>query len=126
MLVLDVTGNIATVKRAWDGTVLAAHTVGAHIYAFRTLTVLRGQLGTTAATHSNAAAASIHRVPALIKDLAVAEATNRVLQEVSGYARTMPSSSGNSKTIAASTSALDDLRDCAYTAHGRKARTRTV
>lgn len=126
MLIVDVTGNVATVKRAWDGTVLATHSTGAHIYAFRTLTVLRGQLGTTAATHSSAAAASIHRVPALVKDLAVAEAENRVLQETAGYARTMPSSSGNSKSIAASTAALDDLRDRVYTAHGRKARQRTV
>jgi hypothetical protein len=126
MLILDVTGNIATVKRAWDGTVLAAHTVGARIYAFRTLTVQRGQLGTTAATHGNASAASIHRVPALIKDLAVAEAEDQVLQEIAGYARTVPSQSGNSKSLPASTNALEDLRKRAYGAYGRKARSRVI
>lgn len=126
MLVLDVTGSIATVKRAWDGTVLAAHTVGARIYAFRTLTVQRGQLGTTAIAHGNASAASIHRVPALIKDLAVAEAEDQVLQEVAGYARTVPSQSGNSKSLPASTNALEDLRKRAYGAYGRKARSRVI
>jgi hypothetical protein len=126
MLVLDVTGSIATVKRAWDGTVLATHTVGARIYAFRTVTVQRGQLGTTAATHGNGSTASIHRVPALIKDLAVAEAEDQVLQEIAGYARTVPSQSGNSKSLPASTTALEDLRKRAYGAYGRKARSRVI
>ncbi|QDN57386.1 hypothetical protein [Streptomyces sp. S1D4-20] len=127
MLIVDVTGNIATVKRAWDGTVLAAHTVGARIYAFRALTVARGQLGTTAATHINASACSIHRVPALIKDLAIAEAENRILQEIAGYARAVRTEASTGNTRApASASALNDLRDRAYTAHGRKSRSRVI
>ncbi|NUR94576.1 MAG: hypothetical protein HOV67_04865 [Kribbellaceae bacterium] len=127
MLILDITGNTATVKRAWDGTVLAAHTAGAHVYAFRTLTVRRGMLGTTAATHSNATACSIHHVPALINALAVAEAENRLLQEIAGYARTVrtEASTGNT-TSPVSATALNDLRDRAFTAHGRKARQRAV
>ncbi|NUR03069.1 MAG: hypothetical protein HOY79_43140 [Streptomyces sp.] len=125
MLTLDVTGNVATVKRAWDGTVLATHATGAHVYAFRTLTVLRGQLGTIAATHSNAAAASTHRVPSLVRDWAVAEASNQVLQEIGGYARVARTSSGGSKPASAPI-ALDDLRDRACTRYGRKARIRVV
>ncbi|MEV7389624.1 hypothetical protein [Streptomyces sp. NPDC091215] len=126
MLIYDITGNTATVKRAWDGTVLATHSAGVHVYAFRTLTVRRGMLGTTAATHASATACAIHRVPGLIKDLAVAEAENRLLQEISGYARSTPSSSGNSKQTQASLDALNDLRDRAYTAHGRKNRQRVI
>lgn len=126
MLVYDITGNVATVKRAWDGTVLATHNAGAHVYAFRALTVRRGMLGTTAATHTSASACSIHRVPALIKDLSVAEAVNRILQEIAGYARTMPSDSGNGKAVQARLDALNDLRSRAYTAHGRKNRSRVI
>lgn len=123
MLIVDITGNTATVKRSWDGTVLAAHSAGTHLYAFRSLTVLRGQLGTAGATHSNAAAASIHRVPSLIRDLAIAEATNRVFEEVGGY--TDPQGEGAS-AVHGLGSALADLWDEAETTFGRKARTRVI
>jgi hypothetical protein len=123
MLIVDITGNTLTVKRAWDGTVLATHATGTHIYASRALAVLRGQLGTTAATHSNAAAASIHRVPALIRDLAVAESTNRVLQETGGY--TDPQGEG-AAAVAHLGSALADLWDEAETTYGRKNRHRVI
>lgn len=123
MLVVDVTGNAVTVKRAWDGTVLAAHGAGTTIYASRALTVARGQLGTAAATHLNGAAASIHQVPSLIRDLATAEALNRVLQETGGYAD--PEGEGTS-AIHGLGSALADLWDEAETAYGRVARSRVV
>src|SRR5690606_34488219 len=74
MLIVDVAGNNLIVKRAWDGSVLAAHTSGADIYASRTLTVERGALGTTAATHLDNAAVSRHVVPGAVRALAVAEA----------------------------------------------------
>ncbi|WP_280688402.1 MULTISPECIES: hypothetical protein [unclassified Kitasatospora] len=123
MLIVDITGNTVTVKRAWDGTVLATHSTGAHIYAFRTLTVARGQLGTTAATHASAAPASIHRVPSLIRDLAIAEATNRVLQETGGYRD--PQGDG-AAAIQHLGTALADLWDEAETTFGRKTRKRVI
>lgn len=123
MLIVDITGNLVTVKRAWDGSVLAVHAPGSKIFVFRTLTVARGQLGTAAATHLISAAASIHRVPSLIRDLAVAEATNRVLEETGGYAD--PQGEG-AAAIHGLGSALADLWDEATTAYGRKARRRTV
>jgi hypothetical protein len=123
MLIIDVTGNAVTVKRAWDGTVLAAHSVGTHIYTFRTLTVLRGQLGTTAATHSNSAAVSVWRVPALLRDLAVAEGVNRLLQETGGYRD--PQGDGGAAMAHLGT-ALAELWDEAETAYARKARIRVV
>lgn len=127
MLILDITGNVATVQRAWDGTVLATHTAGTAVYAFRTLTVLRGQLGTSAATHTSAAVASVHRVPPLVHDLAVAEAEDQLLQEISGYARTVKTqASDGRKSTAASVQALGDLRDRAVARYGRKARIRVV
>jgi hypothetical protein len=88
MLVTDITGSVATVKRAWNGTVLATHSA-ATVNAYRTLSVLRGQLGTAAASHSGGALVSKHNPPGLIRDLNLAGALNRVLQETSGYARTV-------------------------------------
>lgn len=123
MLIVDITGNTITVKRGWDGTVLATHTTASKIYAFRTLTVMRGQLGTTAATHLTAAPASIHRVPALIRDLAIAESTNRVMQETGGYRD--PQGEG-AATINGLGSALADLWDEATTTFGRLARQRVI
>jgi hypothetical protein len=86
MLVEDIAGNALIVKRAWDGSVIAAHT-GATIYARRRLTVQRRALGTTAATHANAAAIVKHMPPGQIHALCIAEALNQVQQENSGYAR---------------------------------------
>lgn len=134
MLVVDIAGNNLTVKRAWDGTVLAAHTTGADIYAPRTLTVTRGALGTTAATHSSSAAIARHVVPGLVRDLAVAEALGQLLGESSGYARRSGTTSTSGSTSTSSTRSdrndigvgIDSLRDRAYTAYGRKARVRAV
>lgn len=86
MLIVDIAGNNLTVRRAWDGSTLAAHTAS-DIYAPRTLTVERGVLGTTAATHSTSAAISKHVVPGLVKELCEAYALNTLLQKNSGYAR---------------------------------------
>lgn len=88
MLVQEIVGATATVKRAWDGTYLAEHSA-APVYAYRQLSVLRGQLGTAAASHSSSATVARHRVPSLIRDLSIAECLNQVLQEGSGYARTV-------------------------------------
>lgn len=86
VLIEDIAGNNLVVKRAWDGSVIAAHT-GATIYARRRLTVVRGALGTTAATHTTATALVKHQPPGQIKALCLAEAINQVQQENSGYAR---------------------------------------
>lgn len=120
MLITSITGNSLTVKRAWDGTVLAAHATP-EIYAARLLTVTRGDLGTTAATHLVNAALTISVVPGLVKELAVAEALNHALQEVSGYARTMPQGAGLVPGVG-----LPDLRDRCRARYGRKNRQRVV
>ena len=124
MLAVDITGNTVTVVRAWDGTVLATHSTSTAIYAYRSLTVARGFAGTTAATHSNSAPISVHRVPALIHDLAVAEASNTVLQRTSGYAEV--GAAGYSLPNATLGAGLADLWDEAETSHGRKSRRRVI
>jgi hypothetical protein len=125
MLIVDIAGNQLTVIRAWDGTVLAAHAAGVDIYAPRTLTVTRGALGTTAATHTSGTAVVRWDPPGLVRDLVIADAENRVLQEQAGYARVSKASSG-SKSSAVETLSLDLLRERVYNAHGRKARLRSV
>lgn len=122
MLVQQVISGVATVRRAWDGTVLATHS-GATVNALRLFSVLRGQLGTTAASATSGAAVYRHRVPPLIRDLAIAEAVNRVLQEGSGYARTVGSGDA---AMPASGLALADLWAEAVTQHGRKTRKRVI
>lgn len=123
MLVVDVAGSTLTVKRAWDGSVLAGHAGGADIYAPRTLTVERGALGTTAAAHSSSTAVTRHVVPGPVVELCLAEALNNYLQAGSGYARTI--GSGDAEREAGGRG-LRDIRNQAYTALGRKARTRAV
>lgn len=122
LLVLDIIGNSLTVKRGWDGTVLAAHS-GATVYALRRLTVTRGDFGTSAATHSSSTAVSRALVPSLIRELAIAEAAVMVVQELGAYASTQGSGEGQVSKIG---QGLPDLRERARREYGRKARTRTV
>lgn len=87
MLVVDTTAAGGYVlKRAYDGTVLATHVATAPIWATRTLTVQRGALGTTAATHSNNASVSRLRAPSAIRDLNIGLAEVQLTGEPSAWA----------------------------------------
>jgi hypothetical protein len=123
MLVEDIAGNTLVVKRAWDGSTIAAHSVGATIYAPRTLTVQRGALGTTASTHLTAATVYRWDPPGPVRQLCVAEAVTDLMQGRSGYART--AGAGESEREVAGRG-INDLRSRVYTSHARKARTRAV
>lgn len=63
MRVNDIAGNTLIVDRAFDGTVLGTHTLGATVYARRTFTFRRGVLGSTAASHSDGASVYVHAYP---------------------------------------------------------------
>ena len=132
MLVVDIAGNALTVKRSWDGSVLAVHTAGADIYAPRALTVERGALGTTAATHLTAAPIARHVPPGPVVALCVGLSLAQVLGEQSGYARP-ESRSGSSGTTSGSRPRTQEfgvglaaLWKTAYASCGRKARIRGV
>ncbi|MFJ8146559.1 hypothetical protein ACIQ6R_16030 [Streptomyces sp. NPDC096048] len=125
MLITDIAGSTLVVERSVDGSTLAAHTTGATIYAARTLTVTRGALGTTAATHTTSTTVHRWEPPGLVRDLVIANAMNRLLQEQAGYARTSKTSSG-AKSVSVETLSLESLRTQTYDAHGRKARHRGV
>lgn len=123
VLVVDIVGNALTVKRAQDGTVLAAHNTGITIYGSRTLTVERGALGTSAATHADATAIVRWNPPALVNELCNAEACNMLLQRPSGWGRTTGSGDNQREFRGAG---LKDLRERAFAAHGRAFRKRAV
>jgi hypothetical protein len=88
MLITSISGNVATVRRGYDGTVLATHT-NAEVFALRALTVSRGDFGSAAATHNNAAPITAQAYPGDVRELATAEALNTTYQKVSAYARTI-------------------------------------
>jgi hypothetical protein len=122
MYVEKIVAGTATVRRAFNGTTLASHS-DAPVYAMREWSVLRAQLGTTAATYTEGAAVMRHRVPHLVRDLAIAEAFNQLLQEGSGYARTV--GTGENQAPAPGVALADKWAECRVR-HGRKARQRGV
>jgi hypothetical protein len=128
VLVTDIAGNTVVIERAFDGSNSAAHTVGSDIYAPRTLTVMRGASGSAAATHATSTAVSVWMVPPAINQMVTAESIHQVMQEQTGWFRTMSASSifGGTAKRAATIEALMDNRDQVYRLHGRKARTRTI
>lgn len=123
MLVVDIAGNNLTVERAYDGSVLAAHTAPVDVYAPRRLTVARGSVGTTAATHSDAAAVTRHLVPGPVRSLCIAEAINQLQQESGAYSREQGSGETSRQAPGAG---LEGLRADVWAAYGRKVRKAAV
>lgn len=129
MKITDIVGNNATVVRAYDGSTLAAHSLGATINAFRTLTVERGALGTTAATHATATAVTTWDVPSLVRDLCKAAAITRLEQEWSAYGARVYSDEAerdSSGTEVVSGRGLTDLRKSCARRYKRKFRKRAI
>lgn len=119
MLVLRVNSNTVTVKRAWSDTTLASHATSDVVYASRSLTVSRGDLGTTAATHLDNAAVYVHDYPSSVRTLAIAESLAILGQERSGYAQVI--GSGDSAREMRG-NGLRKLREDVRANYGRKGR----
>lgn len=117
MLITSISSNNLVVRRSYDDTVLASHSSGT-IYADRLFTVTRGDFGSTAATHTNAASIVSAVVPGSIRELAIAEALNSVFQKTSGYARSI----GENGATPVPGGSLPDLRNDVFRAYGRKSR----
>lgn len=118
VLVVDVAGNNLVVKRAWDGSVLGAHT-GSSIYSLMGVDVDRAQQGTTLAAHLSGALVYRHLVPGLVNQLAVAESLVALQQQAAGYAHTERAGEGERVTAA---TGLADLREQVRREFGRKIR----
>ncbi len=122
LLVTAIAGNSLIVRRAWAGTVLAAHTTAA-VYWPRSLVVERGALGTSAGNHSNGATLYVHQPPSMVSALNRAYALDTFFQEGSGYARTI--GSGDAER-SASGQGVRALEERTYGAYGRRVRMRAV
>jgi hypothetical protein len=120
--VVDIAGNNLIVRRAVDGTTLAAHTT-ATIYALRLLTVTRGALGTTAATHLTSATVYRWLPPGPAAELNLAYAVDHLLQRQSGYARTVGSGDNQAE---AGGRGIREIEKRARMALGRQARTGAI
>jgi hypothetical protein len=123
MLITDVAGNNLVVKRGWDGTVLAAHTSGAAVYAYRRCTVRRGVLGTTAAGHAQGASLLRNSPPSLVGELTLAYALRAILQGRAGYSAVVGSGDNERESAGRGVKAIE--ADC-YRRHGRQGRMRSV
>ena len=125
MRITDISGNNLTVIRAYDGSVLAAHTSPVDIYSYRTLTVERGALGSTAATHATSTAIETWDVPSLVNDLCRAAAITRLEQEFSAYGARVYSDEAerdSSGTEVVAGRGLTDLRKACARRYKRKFR----
>lgn len=129
MRITAITGNTLTVVRAYDGSVLAAHTTGADVYVYRRLTVERGALGTTAATHLLGASVGVWRVPDLVRQLCKATAISNLEQEFSAYGARVYSDEAerdSSGTEVVAGRGLTDVRKQCFRRYARKFRKKAV
>lgn len=85
----DVAGSTLIVRRAVEGSTLAAHTAGAAVYAPRLLKVERAAVATTANSHAQGDAVRRWTPPGPINSLCVAEVLVKLGREQSGMARTV-------------------------------------
>lgn len=129
MRITEISGNNLTVVRAYDGSTLAAHSLGAAVSVYRRLTVERGALGSTAATHADAVSVTVWDVPQLVRDLCKAEAITRLEQEFSAYGARVYSDEAerdSSGTEVVSGRGLTDLRKSCARRYKRKFRKRAI
>lgn len=123
MQVLEIAGNVLTVKRAIDGTVLAAHSAGVDVYAQTGVLTVRAAQGSTLAAHNSAATVTRHVLPPAIRDFALGIALSQLLQEQAGYART----AGTADMVRLVTGkGLESLEEAALERHGRQILMRSV
>lgn len=123
MRVVDIAGNTLIVQRATGGTVLAAHT-SATVYRQLSLTVQRGMLGTAAAAIGVGDAVFLWQPPSLVRELALAYASDIFLQRNSGYART--AGTGESERMVGRNAGVGALEKRAGRDLRRKVRTRAI
>lgn len=125
MRIVDITGNNLTVIRAYDGSTLATHALGATVYVYRRLTAERGSLGSTAATHLDAASVTVWAVPDLVFQLCKATAISSLEQEFSAYGARVYSDEAerdSSGTEVVSGRGLTDMRKACARRYKRKFR----
>lgn len=124
MQVEYVTGNSLTVRRAVNGSALAAHTIGATVYAPRSATVQRAKYGSTAAAHSAGATVTLIQAPGLVRELNLAYAVNNNEAALAAYSRT--AAPDMTSIYRDRGRGIVDLETDAMAAYGRQQRSRAV
>jgi hypothetical protein len=124
MRVSSVVGTTMTVRRAVNGSVLAVHTAtgsGPLISVPRVLTVTRGALGTTAATHLLSAEINELRVPSPVSQLCTAMTLAGLALEIGMAQGTVGEGGTASKRSADQLNALKDtvINNYHRTSYGR-------
>ena len=123
MFIESVSTNDLTVIRAYDGSVLAAHSNGADVFHFRTLTIERGANGTTAASHTDATAISKYEPPFDVRELVKAETILHMKQDQATWARVV--GAGESVTEVTSRG-INRLRDAVIPFRKRRLRVTAI
>lgn len=85
MFIESISGNVLTVIRQYDASVLASHANNTAVHVFRTLTIVRAVHGTTAASHAQAAAITKYAPPGDIVTLCQAETIFNYEQDKSAH-----------------------------------------
>jgi|SRR6187455_310960 len=124
MRIVSIAGNALGVIRAWDGSQQAAHTTGDSIYALTGVELQRAVLGTTLASHSSSTAVYRWVPPPLLATLNRAYALNALLQERSGWARTVQTSQDT--VLEVSGRGIRKLEADVVQAYGRQMRHRAI
>lgn len=109
MFIESVSTNDLTVIRAYDGSTLAAHSNGADVFHFRTLTIERGANGTTGATHADATAISKYEPPFDIRELIKAETISHIEQDRSAWGRVVGAGENQRQVTASGINRLRDM-----------------
>ena len=118
----EINGNTLYVRRSTRSRI-AAHTTGTSIQAPRQLTVTRGALGTTAATHTDTTAVYRLSYPPHVEQLTVALTLVALANERAGWARTVGEGEGEREM---STRNLDKLEATVRRKYGQRARVRAA
>lgn len=120
MIVTDVLPTALVVRRAVHGTTLSAHSPGAPIYAPWTLSVIRAELGTAGAPHSDGDVVSAWIPPSLIEQYVAAYAIASVSDMAGAYAR--PGGPGDASRSEITGAGVSSLRAQAVARYRRKGR----
>lgn len=94
MFIESISGDVLTVVRAYDGSLVAVHSNDAPIDVFRTFTIERAANGTTAATHADTTAISKYEPEFEIQQLCLAEVLAQYHQESAGWGRSIGAGEG--------------------------------
>lgn len=124
MQVEYVVGNNLTVRRAVNGSALAAHTIGAGVSAPRTAGVLRARLGTIAASHNSGATITRLDAPSLVSELNLGYAITNNEAALAAYSRT--ASPDTTSLYRDRGRGVTDLAKDVVQAYGRQMRSRAV